>query len=87
LPVTGIAAPARSASRQARRIHRDGAELEQDRRRHPDAQLRQPARIRVRLGRALQVHQHHDEQIQHDDAAGVDQGIWIAARNCAPSST
>ena len=37
--------------------------------------MRAPVRILMRLRRPLQVHQHHDEQIQHDDAAGVDEDL------------
>ena len=32
-------------------------------------------RILVRFGRPLQVDQHDDEQVQHDDAAGVDEHL------------
>ena len=76
LPVTGIAGPgAISVAGRRDEYTAMAPSSEQHRRRHADAQLRQPVRIRVRLGRALQVHQHHDEQIQHDDAAGVDQDL------------
>jgi hypothetical protein len=53
--------------------HENHAELREHRRRQRESQPGPALRRRMVLGLPLEIHQHHDEQVEHDDAAGVDE--------------
>ena len=74
LPDTGIDCAAAFAQAQAPDAciqGKDRGQLHQDRERQPEAKAGLAMRIFVRLRRSLQVHEHDDEQVQHDDAACI----------------